>query len=729
MNLAEVVKRLRELLPRPPRAPLVESHFGVAVDDPFRPLENRDAPEVKAWARAQSDLTREALEAEPAFKETLDFLRANHGPEHSALPLWFGSYGFWYEYDLARRRDVLRVRHEDEEDGRVLVDPADFSDGANVSIASWAASPNGTHVAVALMRNGSDIQETRIVVVADGSVAPDRLARGRFVQLCWESDDVLLHGFYRDGEGEGAGQSFLFRHRLGQAAPSDPPLIQARGVDLLSLHPLTPIEALGVTLAKGLDCRKGFQLQIDDGSFLEILRPGVGVFRPFALIVGENGPRLYAVTDIGAPRGRVVAIDLGDPEPDHWHCITDGPLTRLKLGPAPDIDDWETVIEEDEPVLEDARYASDRIFVCYNRGAHHDLWVYNMWGGPEYDIELPPYPRIVFDSPGRYHADLYFHVATYTEPFRMFRYQVESETLDVVFEPGAPGVYALPRMTVDETLAESADGTRVPLAIVRRADAVPNGEALVCLSAYGGFGSIGAPVFSWEIMDWVRRGGVFVRAHVRGGGELGADWREAARGRGRQKSLDDFIAAAEHLIKLNWTRPAKLGVSGASHGGLLVCACMLQRPDLFGAVVAQAPLTDMVGFKRIDKLGPMWTEEYGDPAREADFAALIKYSPFHNVESGRKYPPALIMAGESDDRLSPSHAYKFVAALQERTRGVALLHVMEKAGHWRGDDYERMNQNTALEHAFLMAVLQGGFAANDDDAVSGKAVAAERSKP
>jgi prolyl oligopeptidase len=378
--------------------------------------------------------------------------------------------------------------------------------------------------------------------------------------------------------------------------------------------------------------------------------------------LGNHGAMFYIHTNFDAPRGRIVAVDLT--QPTHQH--------------------WQELIAEQEDVIAFAAMVAGHLAVAYKHDAHHLLQLYTREGTFVRDIELPTLGSITDVSGRDDGTELFIGFQSFLYPMTIFRYDFATQELtsfhqpEMAFDPAA--------FETTQVYYTSKDGTRVPMFLTHKKGLQPDGSSPTLLYGYGGFAVSLTPFFAVSTLLWIERGGVFAVANVRGGSEYGEVWHRAGMLEHKQRVFDDFIAAAEWLLEHGYSRSDRLVMMGRSNGGLLVAACMLQRPDLFGGVVCGVPVTDMLRYHKFTA-GRFWVEEYGDAeSNPAHFRFLYAYSPLHQVRSGVSYPPTLITTAESDDRVVPSHAMKFAAALQAANAGPhpILLRIEAKAGHGLG---------------------------------------------
>ena len=483
--------------------------------------------------------------------------------------------------------------------------------------------------------------------------------------------------WYRRGQ-------IVCQHRLGEPQSADRVIFRRTEPRDYYCRVMASQEAdvLKITANVGTSEKAGyFVAPLHDASEItEVFPIGVAGFYPVANV----GATHYAITNLDAPNFRLVRIDQADPKPDRWH----------------------TVIAESEAPLNFAAVFDSKLVVKHYQDVNQRMAIHDLNGQHLSTVDLGGLESVSFGRYFRTDDHLLLEVTDYKQPSRI-------EWLDL--ESGKPFVFRasaakhdLADVTVRQVFVTSKDGTRVPMTLIHQPGIELNGSNRTLLTAYGGFGIALWPYYSDKIAAWVRMGGVYALASIRGGGEYGQPWHDAGRRAHKQSSFDDFIASAEWLIANGYTRSDRLGINGASNGGLLVLAAMLQRPDLFGAVVSAVPVTDMLRFPKFT-FGINWIPEYGNAeGNEADFKTLFAYSPLHNIRKDVKYPPLLVLTADNDDRVAPPHSYKFVATMQALSpESVVYLGVERRAGHGEGNALSKSINRECDTLAFLCDRLGG----------------------
>lgn len=673
----------------------MDRYHGIEVADPHRWLESLDSAATRDWLAEQERKATAFFEGTGVRCRLRERLGALWSFERFGLPVERGGRLFFLKNDGHENQGRLLVSPVGGGPDRVLVDPNQLDAGGTVAVTSFAPSEDGRFVAYGLAARGSDWTEWRVHQLDGDREWPDRLRWVRFSDVSWLPDGS---GFFysrydapppgEEHAGVVANQKLYF-HRLGTPQEEDP-LIYYRPD-----HPEWGYEAsvapdgrfLWIRIWQGTDRRSRLHyLELAPGAApVGEVRSLLDEFDAGYTIVGSRGRELWLWTDRGAPRGRVVAVSLDHPEPEAWR----------------------EVLAEREAVVLSAHLVGDRLLANSLVDARCELEVFDLTGRPLGPLALPDLGTVSAVSSHPDQPVAYFSFTAFARPPTIFRY--DSRTGEVAPLRARTLPFDPARFVTRQVFFPSCDGTRVPMYLAHRRDLDPSADPATLLQGYGGFAVAMTPMFSVGNLAWLEQGGILAVANLRGGGEYGEAWHLAGTRRDKQKVFDDFLAAARWLQDEGITRPERLAISGRSNGGLLVGAAITQAPELFGAAIAHVGVFDMVRFPRFT-IGWAWTSDYGSPDDPEDFAALLAYSPYHNVQPGKAYPPTLIVTGDHDDRVVPVHSYKFAAALQEAQGAAApiLLRVERSAGHGAGKPSSKVLDEAADSLAFLLAVFGGG---------------------
>jgi prolyl oligopeptidase len=684
--------------PPAPTARVVDDYHGTKVPDPYRPLEDPEAPATRAWIEAENRLTESWLSTIPQRKTLRERLRKLWNYERYSPPVREGGLYFFTKNDGLQPQPVLYVLDRLDGTPRVLLDPNALSKDGTVALASWTVSRDGRHLAYGLATAGSDWNEWRVLDVGTGKETGDLLKWVKFSDAAWTADGK---GFYYSRyDAPKPGTEFeaivknqkLFYHRLGTPQsedllvyerPDDPELGFGASVSDDGRY-------LVVGVWKGTDTRNRIyvrDLKRKDAPFVKLFDD----FDARYEVVDNAGTLFYVSTDKDAPRGRVVTVDLG--------VFEKASTTDPKAIPV-----LVDVIPQSSEVIRSVGMIADRLVVIYLKDAAEEARIFTLAGKPEKKIVLPTLGLLGGFAGKRTDAETFYSFTSFTCPTTIFRYDFASGTSSVFRRPKVdfdPAAYETTRV-----FYSSKDGTRVPMFLVHRKGMKRDGRNPTYLYGYGGFDISLGPSFSPARIAWLESGGIYAQPSLRGGSEYGEEWHKAGMLAKKQNVFDDFIAAAEWLVKNRWTSPRHLGIVGGSNGGLLVGAVLNQRPDLFGAAVPQVGVMDMLRFNRFT-IGWAWVSDYGSPEDPKAFKWIHAYSPLHNIRKGARYPAVLAVTADHDDRVVPAHSFKYIAALQAAQGGEApiLIRIETRAGHGAGKPTTKQIEETADVQAFLMKAL------------------------
>lgn len=540
-----------------------------------------------------------------------------------------------------------------------------------------------------MSESGSDAQTMRFRDVATGKDVHGELQGLRFTEATWDVDGagVMYTKPLPDDEADGGKHFALYHHKLGTDQAKDVQVLKRTDVPesfvgAFRIEENDPYTF--VSVGSGTNQENGLYVQRPGATELtEILPPRVASLSPFH----RDGESLLAVTDIDAPRGRVVRIDMRDPAREKWTTVVPqsaDPSDSIKSGSVVD----------------------GKLIVARTKGGADAVELRSLDGAHEGDVPLPPGSTVQFGQVRPTDKEFEVSIGGYLSPGTRYKYKPASNELSFVKKSDIPRDLT-EVADVERIHATSKDGTKVPLWVIKPKDLAKDGTAPAMLYGYGGFNQPLSPGFSRTIAHWVENGGVYVVANLRGGGEFGKEWYDGGRLKNKQNVFDDFAASAKELVKLGYTSPQKLAISGASNGGLLTAVTSQQNPELFGAVVSGVPVTDMIRFTT-DNFGSAWKSDYGDPAVKEDFETAMKYSPLHNVEPASKvrYPPTLITTGDHDDRVGPWHSFKWAATRHEQGQvDNTYLRTDENTGHGAGKPIKKQLEEAADTYAFLSQTL------------------------
>ena len=671
-------------------------HRGTQVPDPYRWLEDTYSPETNAWIEAQNKLTFAFLEDIPEREKIHARLTELWDYPKAGAPFQRGGRYFQFRNTGLQNQDVLEVQEALVGGGRVLIDPNSLSPDGTVALTSLAASEDGHWLAYATSASGSDWLTWRVRDVDTGQDLPDVIEWSKFSGAAWLPDQS---GFYysrydapEPGKEFEAANYFqkLYFHRLGQPQSADELIYHRPDHKEWGFGASVSEDGryLIISVLEGTDVRNRlFYRDLQAGSQVVEL---IAELEAQYTFMGNDGPLFYLTTNLEAPRGRLIALDTNRPAKENWRTVI--PQTEDTLD-CTDTPGGVTMVNHQ--------------FVClYLQDAHHVLKRFGRDGSFLGEISLPMIGSVVTLNGQRSDKELFYAFQSFVCPTTIFRYDFGSGASQALFTP--PIQFDFSPYVTRQVFATSQDGTRVAMFLVHR-EGMPEGPQPALLYGYGGFNISMTPTFSISRLAWLEMGGVYAWAILRGGGEYGEQWHQAGMKACKQNVFDDFIACAEYLIAERITSPAKLAIQGGSNGGLLVGACMTQRPELFGAALPAVGVMDMLRFHKFT-IGWAWVSDYGSSDDPVGFQYLYAYSPLHNLRPGTHYPATLVTTGDHDDRVVPGHSFKFAAALQAVQAGDApvLIRIQTKAGHGMGKPTAIVIQEQADLCAFLVRVLEMG---------------------
>ncbi len=674
-----------DALAAPPtrRENVVERIHGVDVADPYRWLERIEDPEVAAWTRAQDTHARAWLQRQPGRDASRQRLLDGVMVEGRTAPIKRGDRIFFARWAAADDRPTYYVADASGAHERVLVDPNKL--GPSRSIRQVHPSSTGKYVTYLEGTNAADHAVLRILDVDSGRTLQESIPGARYAWPSWRPDDS---GFYYTGlpndrsspPPELPGHAAVKLHEVGTASDTDAVVYGPLGDPRRFVQPALSPDGrwLTVTVLRGFGATDVYLRREAEGAEFVPLVEG----RNALYDVTVHRDQLFVLTNDDAPRYRVLTGSTDAPTREHWREI----------------------VPQESGTLRGLLILGDRLALMKLERAHARLEFRDLDGGSAKEVALPGIGTI-HSLQGRPTSDEAFvSYTSFDQPLEILAVQPSTGKAKHFWSRPKPD--DAPEIATEQVWVPSKDGTPVSMFVVHRKDLERDAKRPTVLTGYGGFGIALTPGYSALTADWVARGGVWAVPNLRGGGEYGEDWHDAGRRHQKQNTFDDFIAAAQWLTAEGYTDAERLAIRGGSNGGLLVGAAMTQRPDLFGAVICAVPLLDMVRYTRFGS-GPTWIGEYGDPDDPTDFATLFSYSPYHRLQEGADYPAVLMLSADSDDRVDPMHARKFVAAARWASSSDApiLLRVEGNAGHGGADRRRQQVEALVDTVAFLEATV------------------------
>lgn len=684
-----------ESLPESRRDTVSENYFGTQISDPYRWLENDTAPEVLDWVKKQNLTTQAYLEQIEERKTLKTRLTEIWNYAKYSAPYKEGDYYYFYKNDGLQNQSVLYRTKElnDYQNAEVFLDPNKFSDDGTISLASLSFSKDQRYVAVGIAKSGSDWNEIFIMDVATKTKTSDNIKWVKFSGATW-----LGNGFFYSRYDEPAkGKDFsnqnefmkIYYHNLGSDQSQDVLIYEDKQ------HPLRYFNAgisederfLFINISEGTSGNEVLvkdlsglnQTQILNKNGFELLCQG---FENNYDIVGSYKETIFIRTDVNAPKYQLVAIDCKNKKRESW----------------------KVVIPESENLLENVSLANEtHLLASFLVDASTRIKHYNLEGKLLGDVALPGIGTASIGSSKKGNDIVSYNFVSFTEPGKIKLYNLSTKTqTDWLKEAVYP--FKTEDFETKQVFFTSKDGTKVPMFIMHKKGLELNGKNPTLLYGYGGFNISLTPSFSISRLAFMEQGGVYAIANLRGGGEYGEDWHKAGMLEKKQNVFDDFIAAAEYLIHEKYTSSEHLAIHGGSNGGLLVGACMTQRPELFSVAIPAVGVLDMLRYHKFT-IGWGWAVEYGSSDKKEQFDYLIKYSPLHNVKQDVKYPATLIMTADHDDRVVPAHSFKFAATLQANKfakESPILIRIDTKAGHGAGKPTSKLIEDAADMYGFIL---------------------------
>ncbi|MFY9254542.1 MAG: prolyl oligopeptidase family serine peptidase [Fuerstiella sp.] len=665
----------------------VDDFHGTKVDDPYRWLEDdvRESKDVAAWVEAQNKITFAYLKNLPGRDAIEKRMTELWNYEKISAPSKEGGRYYFFRNDGLQNQNVLYMQDTLEDEPKILIDPNTWSADGTVALSGTEFSDDGKYAAYGIQDGGSDWRTWRIMEIESGKLLDDELKWIKFSGISWTPDSKGFYYSRYDEPAEGAAFQSLnlnqkvYYHTVGTAQSEDTLVYQRPDEPEWGFNAEVSEDGhyLVITVWKGTDDR--YRVTIKD-----LRRPDS---QPIDLIdnfefeytfIGNNGTRLLFQTNKDAPKRRIIEIDLDQPAVDHWTEI----------------------VPETENTLTSATIVNSSIIGQYLKDAKTQVRVYGLNGKFISEVKFPGIGAASGFEGKMDHTETFYSFSSFATPPSTYRYDMstgESTLLRQAKVAFNPDDYE-----TKQIFYESKDGTKVPMFICHKKGLVLDGNNPTLLYGYGGFNISLTPGFSVSRLTWMELGGVFAMPNLRGGGEYGEPWHKAGTRLQKQNVFDDFIAAAEWLISNKYTSSKKLAIQGGSNGGLLVGACMTQRPDLYAACLPAVGVMDMLRFHQFTA-GRFWTDDYGCADNPEEFKALKAYSPYHNLQGGVQYPATLVTTADTDDRVVPGHSFKFAAQLQASQSGTAptLIRIETRAGHGSGKPTAKIIEEAADQWAFL----------------------------
>lgn len=652
--------------PETKKVDTVTNYFGTKVADPYRWLEDDRSAETEDWVKAQNKVTYSYLEDIPYTQELNDRLTELWNYEKLGAPFTEGDYSYFYKNDGLQNQYVVYRKKSQDAEPEIFLDPNKFSKDGTTSLGGLNFSDSGKKAAYSISEGGSDWRKVLVMDTESREVVEDTIIDVKFSGVSWKGDDGFYYSSYEKPEGSELSaktdQHRLFYHKLGTKQSEDKIVFGGTEAQKHRYVGGSVSEDNNYLFISARNSTSGGKLYMMD---LTKSNPELVTIldheKSDSYVIENEGSKLFIVTNLDAPNGKVVTVDASNPTSENWKDF----------------------IPETENVLSPST-GGGYFFANYMVDAVSQIKQYDYDGKLIRDVELPGIGSVGGFGTKKDREELYYSFTNYVTPGSIYKYDIEGGTSELYNKPNIdfnPDDY-----DSNQVFYTSKDGTKIPMIITHKKGLELNGKNPTILYGYGGFNISLTPSFSIANAVWMEQGGVYAVPNLRGGGEYGKDWHNQGIKLDKQNVFDDFIAAAEYLIKENYTSSDYLAVRGGSNGGLLVGATMTQRPDLMKVALPAVGVMDMLRYHTFTA-GAGWAYDYGTSEDNQEmFDYLYDYSPVHNVKEGVKYPATLVTTGDHDDRVVPAHSFKFAAELQEKQAGnnPVLIRIETKAGHGAG---------------------------------------------
>ena len=673
--------------PKAEKVDTVDVYFGTEVADPYRWLENDTSAATAAWVEAENKVTNEYLAQIPFRKQLLERLTNLANYEKIGAPFKKHGKYYFYKNDGLQNQSVLYVQDSLEGEPRVFLDPNKLSDDGTVALTGLSFSHDGKYAAYTISRSGSDWTEIYVLDTVTGQLLDDHIEWAKFTGAAWQGD-----GFYYSAyDAPVKGKEFsnvnenhkVYYHKIGTPQTEDKLIYQNPAYPKRFYYTGTS-EDERILFVYESGAGRGNNLFIKDlkkanAPFIQLTTDFDYQYSPIEVI--DNN--VYIFTNYGAPKNRIMVADINNPK----------------------LENWKELIPEMESVLSSAEVIGGKLFLTYDKDASNHAYVYSQKGEHMHEIKLPSLGSVGF-SGTKDDKECFFVFTSFTTPGTIYKYDMDKNSYELYRAPKVE--FNSDDFVTEQAFFPSKDGIMIPMFLTYKKDLERNGNNPVFLYGYGGFGISLNPGFTTSRIPFLENGGIYAQVNLRGGSEYGEEWHIAGTKMQKQNVFNDFISAAEYLINNKYTNPDKIAIVGGSNGGLLVGACMTQRPDLFKVAILQVGVMDMLRYHKFT-IGWYWASDYGTSEDSQEMFEYLKgYSPLHNLKPGTKYPATMVTTADHDDRVVPAHSFKFAATLQECNDGTnpTIIRIDSKAGHGAGKPMAKVLEEQADIYGFIMYNLK-----------------------
>ncbi|MGM0647513.1 MAG: prolyl oligopeptidase family serine peptidase [Bacteroidota bacterium] len=668
--------------PETKKQDVTDTYFGTKVSDPYRWLENDTADAVKEWVEQQNDVTFNYLESIPFKEKMKDYLTHIWNYEKFSAPSKKAGKYFYFKNDGLQNQSVLYMKQSADDDAQIILDPNKFSKDGTVALSKTSISKDGSYLAYGISKGGSDWNEFFIMDLENNSRMKDHLKWIKFSGIAWK-DNGFYYSRYEKPEGSKLSSSNqyhkLYYHAIGDPQSQDRLIYENKEEPNRNYTAATTEDERFLILYESAASQGNAlyykDLNKKDDKFHKLAD---GFDHQYGVVDHIDG-KFLVKTNYEAPKYRLVLIDPEKPSPKNWQDI----------------------LPETDHVLEMVTLAGNRIIAGYMVDACSMLQVYSMSGSMIEEIALPGVGTVGSFNANKGDNEAYFTFSSYNMPSAIYQYDVKQNKASLYRKPKVN--FNTEELVTRQIFYKSNDGTKIPMFLTHKKGLKMDGSNPVYLYGYGGFNVSLTPGFRITMVPFLNNGGIYAVPNLRGGGEYGEEWHQAGTKMNKQNVFDDFISAAEYLIDEGYTSQERIAIAGGSNGGLLVGACMTQRPDLFQVALPAVGVMDMLRYHKFT-IGWHWAGDYGSSEESEEmFQYLLEYSPLHNITEDKEYPATLVTTADHDDRVVPAHSFKFIATLQEKQQGEnpVLIRIETKAGHGAGKPTEKIIEETADVLSFL----------------------------
>jgi prolyl oligopeptidase len=678
---AEPLKPIEVTYPVTEKGDVVDDYHGTKIADPYRWLEYDTAGNVKAWVKEQNKVTFGYLEKTQGRKIFKGRLEQIFDYEKVGSPRKVGDYYFYYKNSGLQNQAVIYFKKGLDGKEEVFIDPNELDKKGTTSIGLLGSSADNKYISYSVSLAGSDWMEIHTMEIETKKELSDIIKWVKFSDATWFKDGFFYSRYPTPAPGKelSAENKFhsVYYHKLGDAQEKDKLIFEDRK-NPLRYHYVQITEDEKYLILYVASGTNGFECHYKEVEATGKFTPLFTGFENKSNVIDHVDGKFYIHTDIDAPKYRLIALDPKNPKKENWTEI----------------------IPENDNLLEGVSMGGGKMFAQYLQDVTTRIYQYDLTGKLEHEIKLPGLGTAGGLGGKKEDTQMFYSFTSFTYPTTIFSYNVETGKSEVFYQPELR--FNPEDFTSEQIFYTSKDGTKIPMFIVYKKGMKKTGKNPTLLYAYGGFNVSITPSFSVSIIPILEQGGIYVLANLRGGGEYGEEWHQAGMFGKKQNVFDDFIAAAEYLIDKKYTSSDYLAISGGSNGGLLVGACMTQRPELYKVAFPAVGVLDMLRFHKFT-VGFGWIAEYGSSDNKEDFEYLVKYSPYHNVKEGINYPATMVLTGDHDDRVVPAHSFKFIAELQAKNGGKnpVLIRIETDAGHGAGKPTSKVIEETADKWAFM----------------------------